>query len=231
MPADVIAFTIPGQPQGKGRRRKGPSDELLAAAYADHDPVFTSVGQALHVSWLMEILPVTQKVSTQVLIDSIKQQLGKVEARVSSTINMGGISPLEFRGQCALVRGACENHLPAPELAAIRCRFGHNEGPIHTQATGMVTLAMYLRPRVQVDPSALLSLVGNQYIRTGQRDRQARVHRPSLREIHEETGISTQTLRTALEQVRIVGGSLEKLAHDRLQEIFERTGLIQMAMA
>lgn len=199
----------------------------------NHDPVFTSVGQALHVSFLMEALPVTQKVSTQVLIDSIKQQLGKVEARVSSTINLGGMSPLEFRGQCATVRGACENHLPAPELAAIRCRFGWDDPKTRciTQSAGMVTLSMYLRPRVQVDPSALLGLVGNHYMRAGQRGRQARVARPSLREIHEETGASTQSLRTALEQVRLVGGALERLAQDRLTEYFERTGLIQMAEA
>lgn len=36
---NAVAFTVPGEPQGKGRKRKGPSDELLAASYADHRSV------------------------------------------------------------------------------------------------------------------------------------------------------------------------------------------------
>lgn len=40
MSADVIAFTVGCQAIGKnGRKLKGPSDELLKAAYADHDSV------------------------------------------------------------------------------------------------------------------------------------------------------------------------------------------------
>lgn len=183
------------------------------------EPVFTSVGQALHVSWLMEILPVTQKVSTQVLIESIREQLGKVEARVASTINLGGMSPLEFRGQCAMTRGACHHHLTQPEYDAIRVRFGWQR----SQADGVCGMADFIGPMAKLDhPMALRALLWSQYHR-GNR------HGLSLRDIERETGISRQKLTAARGIANRMVQGLEERAHMRLGELFERTGLVEGA--
>jgi len=184
----------------------------------DDGPIFTSVGQALHVSFLMAILPPTQRVSTQVLIDSMREQLGKTEARIASTINMGGMSPLEFRGQCAMITAAAHHHLPGPEYAAVRARFGHQR----TKADGVQALAEYVQPASDVTHDlAVRAIVWSQYHRGSQRA----ADRWSLRAIEKETGVSVHALRRCVEVVRRIGEALERRAESRLGELFERTGV------
>ncbi len=181
--------------------------------------VFRSAGQALHVSWLMEILPVTQRVATQVLIDSIREQLGKVERRIESTINLGGMSPLEFRAQCAMVRAASRDHLTQPEYDAVRCRYGHQT----SKAEGVMSLSDYLAPMVGLDHDwALRALLWSMYHRGGQRA----ADRWSIRRISEETGITTKRLRTAADKARAVAEALDRRAEGNLQDHFYRTGLV-----
>lgn len=180
------------------------------------EPVFTSVGQALHVSWLMEILPVTQKVSTQILIDSIREQLGKVEARVNSTINLGGMSPLEFRGQCAMVRGSCEHHLTRAELDAVRLRFGWQL----SQAKGVAGMADFLGPMLKLEHDlALRALLWSQYHRGSRKGL-------ALRDIERETGVSIATLSRASKKMRAAVEGLEMRACRGLDGLFVRTGLV-----
>ena len=82
-------------------------------------PVFRSTQQALHVAFLMGILPVTQKSNTQMLLERLMEEAGvaKVVQR-DGTLNFAGLSPMEVRGQCAMVRRG-----GAP-LLALRAR-GH----------------------------------------------------------------------------------------------------------
>lgn len=182
------------------------------------DPIFQNVGQALHVAFLMQILPVTQKVSTQMLIDALRQASGKMEARIASTINMGGMSPLEFRGQCAMVTAAAQHHLMAPEFAAVRSRFGHQL----TKAQGVMALAEYLQPQSGIDHNwALRALVWSHYHRGSQRS----ADRWSLRDIETETGVPRRRLGEALQVVRDMGNALERRAEVRLEALFARTGL------
>jgi hypothetical protein len=180
--------------------------------------VFRSVGQALHVSYLMAVLPPTQRGSTQVLIDSLREQLGKTERRIGSTINMGGMSPLEFRGQCALVTAAARHHLPPPEHAAVRARFGH----LTTKVEGVLALAEYVQPASGVSNAVAVGLiVWRQYHRGSQRA----PDRWSLRAIEKKTGVTVHALRRCAEVARKMGESLEVRAESRLAELFERTGL------
>ncbi len=182
------------------------------------DPIFTSVGQALHVSYLMAILPPTQRVSTQVLIDSIREQIGRAQARAASTINLGGMSPLEFRGQCAMVTAAARDHLAPPEYAAVRARFGHRQ----TKAQGVRDLADYLAPALQTDNTmAALALTWANYHNGSQRA----ADRWSLRAIERETGVSMHTLRTCARLIRERGETLECRAEQRLGALFSRTGV------
>jgi hypothetical protein len=183
----------------------------------NEQPIFMSVGQALHVSWLMEVLPVTQKVSTQVLIESIREQLGKVEARVASTINMGGMSPLEFRGQTAMVRAACLHHLSQPEFNAVRVRFGWQR----SQGEGVMAMADYLGPTLRLQNElAERALVWSLFHRGNRKGL-------SLRDIERETGVDHVRLHRAGQSIREAMHTLERRALDRLQPLFERTGLIE----
>lgn len=164
----------------------------------------------------MEILPVTQKVSTQLLIESLREQLGKIEARVASTINMDGMTPLEFRGQCAMVRGSCQHHLTQPEYDAIRLRFGWQR----SQAEGVCGVADFIAPLVRIDhPMAMHALLWYRYHR-GNR------HGLGLRGIERECGISRQRLTASLSIATRAVQALEDRATRRLGDMFLRTGLV-----
>ena len=185
-------------------------------------PVFTSTGQALHVSFMMAVLPPTQRVSTQVLIESIREQLGKTERRIESTINVGGLTPLEFRGQCALVTAAARDHLTQPEYAAVRARFGHQR----TKSEGVQELAEYCQAATGLENTlAVRALVWRRYHRGGQRGKDSF----SLAKISSETGVSESALRTAQGFIARMGDALEARADSRLGEVFERTGLVAKA--
>lgn len=183
------------------------------------EPIFSSVGQALHVAFLMAIMPPTQRVSTQVLIDSLREQCGKTEARIASTINMGRLTPLEFRGQCALICASAHHHLTQPEYAAVRARFGHQV----TKAEGVKELADYIQPATGIlHVWAVRGIVWKQYHRGGQRARD----RWSLRDIEKETGVTVAALRRCCDVVKKMGEGLELRAQARLGELFVRTGLV-----
>lgn len=189
-----------------------------------NEGIFQSVGQALHVSFLLAILPPTQRVSTQVLIQGLREQLGKEEARAASTINLGGMSPLEFRGQCAMVIASARTNLPSPEYAAVRARFGHQR----TKAEGVAALADYVQPLARIDHDlALRAVVWSQYHRGSQRAKD----RWSLKAIGEETGVPVAALRRCVDVVRTTGTALEKRADERLAPIFEARGVTQAVYA
>lgn len=189
-----------------------------------NEGIFRSVGQALYVSFLMATLPPTQRVSTQVLIQGLREQLGKEEARAASTINLGGMSPLEFRGQCAMVIASARTNLPSPEYAAVRARFGHQR----TKAEGVAALADYVQPMTGIEHAlALRAVVWSQYHRGSQRAKD----RWSLKAICDETGVPVAALRRCVDVVRTTGTALEKRADERLAPIFEARGVTQAVYA
>jgi hypothetical protein len=188
-------------------------------SHQNDGPVFRDVGQALHVSYLMQVLPPTQRVSTQVLIDALLEHSGKAAARAASTINVGGMSPLEFRGQCAMVVAAARDHLPPPEHAAVRARFGHQL----TRAEGVRALCDYVQPMLRFSHEwALIGVCWAIYHKGSARA----ADRWSMAAIERETGVSFVRLRGAREKLVATGDALQKRAEERLAELFLRTGLI-----
>jgi len=182
-------------------------------------PIFQSVGQALHFSFLLEIMPATQKGSTQMLIESIKQQLGKMEAKVSSSVNFSGMNALEVRGQCAMVRGAAQNHLTPIEHDAVRARYGHRM----TKAAGVRGVSSYVQAMTALhNDSAMLAVAWWMY------HKPVRIaDRYSLQQVANEYGVSINDVKGALNALRKASESLERRAHERLGELFMRTGLVE----
>jgi hypothetical protein len=177
------------------------------------------VGQALHVSFLLEVLPVTQQTSTQILIDGLRKRCGVWDdQRAPSTINFSGLSPLEVRGQCALVRATVQDHLPSPERDAIYARFGHQTVKAH----GVRGLAEYIGPLAGVQHQmALLAVTWSMY-QSAKRVQD----RWSFRAIEEETGVSKSQLHRAAQVIRQQAQALERRADERLTVLFEETELV-----
>lgn len=188
--------------------------------------VFRSTGQALHVSFLMEVLPATQKGGTQIVIESLKRAHFVIEGSGLHTINSTGLSPMELRGQCAMVRAAVDHHLPDPERAAIWARYGYQG----RKDIGVDFLADYLAAVLPTiaNPSAFRLLVGSCFAKmpNGRPRKMAPAHW-GLRRIGREFGYATATLHDARAKLREHTGTLERKAETRLQELFEVTDLVE----
>jgi hypothetical protein len=188
--------------------------------------VFRSTGQALHVSFLMEVLPSTQKGSTQLIIESLKRANFVIDS-TRGTINSWGLSPMELRGQCAMVRGSVDHHLAEPERAAVWARFGYGG----RKDCGVDYLAEYLAavlPNV-TNSSAVRMLTASCFAKMP--NGRPRRHGPEhwgLRRIGREFGFATATLHDARMALREHTVTLERKAETRLQTLFERTGLIEV---
>lgn len=179
--------------------------------------IFNSAHQALHFSFLMEILPVTQKSVMQSIIDRLMEDMGIVVEREKGTINFGGLTALEIRGQCAMVRGLVTHHLPKPEIDAVHARFGQQV----CKATGVRGIRDYAAPMLSIthDDTALAiawSIYGTARQREGL----------SVNAISAESKYARATVNKDLIAMKNVAKSLETRAIDRLTVLMEKGGLI-----
>ena len=100
------------------------------------DKIFQSAQQCLHVSFLFEYLPVSQKSSMQAAIEQQMKVCG-VWRHEPSTINFSGLEPIEVRGQCAMVRSIVAGLKPV-HCAAIWAQYG----TFQTKAKGIALAAI-----------------------------------------------------------------------------------------
>lgn len=90
--------------------------------------IFRSVSQALFVAYAMDGQPVSSKGSTQIVIEALKRRYARFEdAKHDGSLNFAGLSPLEVRAQCAMVRGAVDHHCDTMERAAIVAMYGQDD--------------------------------------------------------------------------------------------------------
>jgi len=181
-------------------------------------PVFRSVEQALHFSFLMEVEPATQQSQMQTLIDRMLEELGRAPQREQGTINFGGLTALEIRGQCAMVRGAVAHRLIQPEIDAVHARFGARAT---CQPAGVRGVRDYSLPLLFTQhDSATLAMAWSIY--GAQRDREAL---PSRR-IAAEYGLAKSTVIADTGRMRRMARMLEGRAIERLTPSFVADGLV-----
>jgi len=180
-------------------------------------PIFKSVEQALHVSFLMEILPATQKNAMQSMIERMMEEMGIVQEREQGTINFGGLSSLEIRGQCAMVRGAVLHHLPQPEIDAVHARYGYH----HLKGNGIKGVRDYSLPMMATqDDWATLAMAVSVFGTARQREEY------STRMIAKSWGLSQSTVVRDIKIIRNTAKVLHERACDRLNSFFEIHGLV-----
>jgi hypothetical protein len=202
----------------------------------NNEPVFRTVGQALFVAFVMEVTPPSTKGSTQLLIeDLMKQRYGEAPIpKGERSINMGGMSPLELRGQCAMIRASVNDHLAGQERDAIYARFGHQV----TRATGVMNLREHYQSLCNT-PSrdAIDALLWALYVpgvrqfpgesvRSFNARRKKRENDWSLRGIEKAYGVGKNVLHRDQQMLRKLCHSVEMLAQGKLEELFIGTRLI-----
>lgn len=181
-------------------------------------PVFRSVSQALHVSFLMASLPVAQKGNTQVALERLMEEAGvRTEVIRDGTLNFSGLTSMEVRGQCAMVRGAVQHHCTAMERFAIWARFAHDA----SKAEGVSRLRDYCAGQFTVEsPQAQMLMVWAVHA-TGRVRNMV-----SQRAIAAEHQLSQSTVQRNMQGVAKIAGTLRRAGMLRLQPMFERDDLV-----
>jgi hypothetical protein len=183
------------------------------------EAVFTSTRQALHVSFLLEIMPATAKSQMQCILEQLMEEAGITQEleKHERTIDFGGLTALEVRGQCAMVVGAVNAHLPPPEQAAVWTRFGMRR----RQAQGVRALHTYVWPVLTTKHEvAGLAMIWGLFAREGRREDF------SLNKIASEFGLARTTLQRDQQTIGRYQRSLEEKALATLHSFFQRTGLV-----
>ena len=179
-------------------------------------PIFRSVNQALHFSFLMETLPVSQKSQ----MEAIYRQGGKrvvFDDYHHSTIHFGGLSPLEVRGQCAMVRGAVVDHLVEQERQAVLARYSFRT----EKALAVRAMRDCARPLLSCqDEWPTLAMAWSIFGTDQQRDGL------SVRLIADEYCLSKSAVARDVGEIRRTARTLENRACDKLSDLFLRSGLI-----
>lgn len=180
-------------------------------------PIFTSVEQALHVAFLIGILPASQKSQMQCIMERMMEDAGLTQEREHGTVNFGGLSALEVRAQCAMIRGAVLHRLPAHEAHAVHARYAHAA----LKAEGVRGVRDYCRQRVTTHgdmPS--LAIAWNVYASLKQREGL------SVRKIAAEYKLAPSTVGRDVQKVRETGQMLLNQAVDRLGAPFLQSNLV-----
>lgn len=182
--------------------------------------VFRSVNQALHVSFLMAVLPPTQKSNTQMLIEQLMRDAGvSREVQADGTLNFHGLSPLDVRAQCAMVRASVEHHCTEPERMAIWAWFAHDG----TKADGVRYLCKYFAHAWSVDsPHARMLMAW----RASVTDDSKAARHCSYRDIEGEHGIPKSSAQRQVQAFAKLAKRLRDHGAWRLEELFLAHGLI-----
>jgi hypothetical protein len=181
--------------------------------------VFTSTRQALHVSFLLEVMPATARSQMQVVIEQMMAAAGISQEleRHERTVDFRGLKPLEVRGQCAMIVGAVQDHLAEPEQGAVWTKYGMRR----RQVRGVEVLAEYVSPMLTVrDRDAHQAMIWGKFGREINRE----VF--SVRKIASECGLHANTVARDQQKILQVQRALEGKAMMRLDALFQKTGLI-----
>lgn len=201
---------------------------------APQAPIFQSVPQCLHVAFLMQTLPATSKSIMQSMIERAMEEAGVMIVRERGNVNFAGLTALEIRGQCAMVRGAVEHHLPKPEADVVQARYvpaptldrvGRPEMmpiPLQvTKANAIRAVRDYCQPMLSTQgdiPTLAMawSLFGS------------KAHKDdfSTRKIASGCQLSQSTVTRDVATIKRLARLLENRAVERLTPIFMKSGLV-----
>lgn len=190
-------------------------------------PIFRSTSQALHFAYLIEAYEVSVE---SIMSKAMRIIMMKLYTGEPSTVNFGGLNALEVRAQCAMIRVAVRDRLPAPEAWAVQARHGINEiiladgqrKPVFSRERydAIMRLGDWLAPSFSnFNPLAVDLLVA--------RAVDKRVVDVTFRQMAEQFGLAHNTFHYALKRVREKMEGLEKMAINRLEPAFMADGLVE----
>lgn len=204
--------------------------------------IFHSVGQALHVAFLIMSVDAPQdsplrKALMQMMkdVDLTEDQaewFEQLRGAASGTVNFSGMSPIDVRAQCALIISAVRSKLPQPEMWAVQAKFGYMEidGGANNRRYAFSAeridaikgLSHWLAPSINgVSSMALDCLVAKAYANHSRTS-------ISLRDLEKSFGIARSTVDRRYKEVQEHLHKLEFKATERLRPIFESQGIVEL---
>jgi hypothetical protein len=190
--------------------------------------VFRSVSQALHIAFLMEYLPATEKSNTQHVIELMMINSGvRLPSREDGSVNFSGLSRQEVRDQCTNVRGMVRHHCQPMQMHAIHAWFADQNAPEKIQA--IYALRQHCTASFTIEGrDAQLLMMWHIHAQGRLRDQ------VTERAIAAEQALSQSTVHRNIVAVSRVVCALRRSGMDRLASMFERDGLVgyeeEMAM-
>lgn len=186
------------------------------------DPIFRSVGQALWFSYMIEQHEMSQPSPTQTVIKDLLKRSGEwldAPTPAERTVNFSGLTPMEVRGTCAMVRGMVKDHLTEPERFAVEARYAYQRA----RAVAVRGLRDYFEALCKTSSrDALLALTWAAYMPSKRKG-----DGWSLDSISREYGTAKSVLHRDQKLIRERAGKLEAMALDRLFPLFTKDGLVQ----
>lgn len=195
--------------------------------------MFRSTSQALHFAFMIQAYEVSVENIMSKAIRAIMKELGIWDEGEPSTVDFGGLSPLEIRGQCAMIRAIVRDRLPGPEAWAIQARYGVNEIATidgkkrfvfsRERYEAIMNLGNWLAPSFpNFNPLAVDILVAKA-VGAVNKNQSGGI---TSREMAEQFGLDQSTYRHALKRVSEKLIELETRAIDTLTPEFERDGVV-----
>lgn len=192
--------------------------------------IFRSTSQALHFSFLIEAYEMSVESIMARAMRMIMTELGLWNTGEPSTVDFGGLSALEVRAQCAMIRAAVRNRLPPPEVWAIQARYCVNKislengqrKPVFSRARyeSIMNLGDWIAPSLPAINKMAVDLLVARAV-------DKRVVDAALRQMAESFGTSKSTLHRAMRDVRLRLETLENMAISRLEPAFVADGLVE----
>lgn len=190
---------------------------MMGAIESVATPIFQSVEDALFVSFLIGTLPVRGG-STQLqrMIEQAMRDAGRLSELEPGRISFGGLSPLEVRGQCAMVVACVKDRLPAHEAAAIHARFGYQID----KAAGVRGVVGYAGALLSVGHADARLALGWAVFGTDVQRKEI-----TAAAIAREWAIPAKTVKRDVETIKRTARRLQEAAVDALAEMFRRDGV------
>lgn len=183
---------------------------------ATAEPIFRTVGQALYVAYVVEVTPLAQKGGTQIVIEDIMKRGGyqSENKRTERSLNLQGLTPLELRAQCAIIRETVDK-LDGPQQYALKARYGRQT----TRAAGVQGLLELLGALCNSrKDEAVRALIWAIYEEN--RDEW------SLRRIEKEYGVGKNTLHRDQQLIRKLVVRWQGVGEATLDNKFQASGLV-----
>lgn len=184
--------------------------------------IFKSVSQALNFSYDIEQYPPGALSQMNGILTKLRASLGEQEQVEPSTVNFGGLTPLEVRYQCDTIRGKVREQLPPRLASAIEARYS---GDRDTKRFAVRAVAQLVVNELAWAEELALALTWRHYMPKERRDKDF-----TLRQLADSYGTTKSRAGRMAGRLDVYIAALELEAHALLALPFALDKIIELPL-